>query len=183
MKSLLSLPVILLGIQASVHADTVMPGSEIQVRADTPFTVSMYDRGRVYTGYVARDVYGRDGELTIPRGSPAEFTVRQISPDQVALNVSSVTINGYRYVVDSTGPLFTIPRDGYDNSSGLVRTMMDSLIGAEGSDVDVVARGNEVRVTGGAIVRFRLDRPLYAGSYNPQSNYDNGYHYHLDRDR
>ncbi len=110
MKLLLSLPVLLLGMQALSFADTVMPGSEVQVRADTPFTVSMWDRGRVYTGYVARDVYGRDGDVTIPRGSPAEFTVRQISPDQVELDVQSVTVNGNRYTtaVDSGGPLFVL---------------------------------------------------------------------------
>jgi hypothetical protein len=181
MKLLFTLPVILVGMQALVFADTVMPGSEIQVRADTPFTVSMWDRGRVYTGYVARDVYGRDGEITIPRGSPAEFTVRQISPDQVALDVQDVTVNGNRYVVDSTGPLFTVPRDGYDNSSGLVRTMMDSLAAAEGSNVDVVARGNEVRVTGGAVVRFSLARPVRIATFNDPGYTDSGYYYHLER--
>jgi len=179
MKLLLSLPVIWIGLSASSFADLVVPGTEIQVRADTPFTVSTWDRGRIYTGYVARDVYGRDGELTIPRGTPAEFTVRQISPDQITLNVNAVTVNGYRYVVNSTGPLFDIPPGGYDNSAALVRTMMDSLVGAEGTDVDVVARGNEVRVTGGAVIRFRLDRPFRTGdSYDRGS--DDSYHYHLD---
>lgn len=182
MKLLLSLPVLLLGLQAASFAATVMPGSEIQVRADTPFTVSMYDRDRVYTGYVARDVYGRDGELTIPRGSQAEFTVRQISPDQIAMNVQSITVDGVKYVVDSSGPLFTVPRDGYDNSSGLVKTMLASVVAAEGTAVDVVARDNEVRVTGGAVIRFHLERPLHIASWDDPVNNDSGYHYHLDHD-
>jgi hypothetical protein len=183
MKLLVSLPVLLIGLHLTSYAATLLPGSEIQVRADTPFTVSMWDRNRVYSGYVARDVYGRYGDLAIPRGTPAEFTVRQIGPDQVALNVESVTVNGIRYVVDSTGPVFTTPRDGYDDSAGLVKTMMSYLSGAEGSDVDVVARDNTVRVTGGAIVRFQLQRPLHIVSANDPGYTDQGYHYHLDRDR
>ncbi len=98
MKLLVSLPVLLIGLHLTSYADTILPGSEIQVRADTPFTVSMWDRNRVYSGYVARDVYGHDGDLAVPRGSQAEFTVRQIGPDQVALNVESITVNGNRYV-------------------------------------------------------------------------------------
>lgn len=182
---LLLLPAILIGIQALSYADTLLPGSEIQVRADTPFTVSMWDRGRVYTGYVARDVYGRDGEVTIPRGSPAEFAVRQISPDQVVLTVESVTVNGYRYNVNTAGPLFNIPRGGFDDSSSLVRTMMDSLVGAEGTDVDVVARDNEVHVTGGAVIRFNLQRSARIATPNDPNydNYTNSYHYHITPNR
>jgi hypothetical protein len=143
----------------------------------------MWDRNRIYTGYVARDVYGRDGEVVIPRGSQAEFTVRQTGPDQVSLNVEAVNVNGGRYVVDSTGPVFTMPRDGYEDNAYLVKTMMSYLSGAEGSDVDVVARDNSIRVTGGAIVRFRVDRPLHLGdAYNPD-NSNQEYRYHIDRDQ
>jgi hypothetical protein len=180
MKRLLAFPAILIGIQAMCMAQTVAPGSEIQIRAATPFTVSMWDRGRVYSGFVARDVYGPDGYVSIPRGSPAEFTVRQINPDHVALEVESVTVDGSRYIVDSTGPLFTI--DGYDNSSRLVRTMMDSLVGAEGTDVDVVARGNTVRVTGGAVISFLLGRVGVLDQYRGQQYRDQEYRYQVYRD-
>ncbi len=75
-----------------------------------------------------------------------------------------------------------MPRDGFDDSAALVRIMMNYLSGAEGSDVDVVARDNTVRVTGGAIVRFQLQRALRVASANDPGYSDQGYHYHLDRD-
>ena len=155
---LLVLSAMLVGFETESYAQAVPPGSEVQVRAAGPFTVSPWDRGRVYAGYVSRDVYGTDGYIAIPRGSLAEFTVRQKNPDEVALEVAYITVDGNRYLVDSTGATFYMPPVGYENSHELVRTMMNYLAAAEGSDVDVIARGNTVRVTGDAVIRFRIER-------------------------
>lgn len=70
MKLLWTIPVILIGLQAVASADTVLPGTEITVRADQPIDVSRWDRGRIYPAHVARDVVARDGGVAIPRALP-----------------------------------------------------------------------------------------------------------------
>src|SRR5579871_2055665 len=106
MKLSWALPVAMLGLQALVLADTVPPGAVIPVRPDQDVRVNRWDRGRIYTGRVARDVRARDGDMAIPAGSPVELIVRQIGPDQFTLDLESVTVNGQRYAMDTTGPQF-----------------------------------------------------------------------------
>jgi len=88
------------------RADTVLAGTQIQVRPDTEIHVSKWDRGRIYTGHVSRDIPAADGDVAIPRGSNVELIVRQLGPERMAIDIESVTVNGRRYVLDSSGPQF-----------------------------------------------------------------------------
>ena len=58
--------------------------------------VSRWDRGRIYPAHIARDVFPRDGDLAIPRGSSAELIVRETGPGQFTLDLESMTVNGRR---------------------------------------------------------------------------------------
>lgn len=75
-------------------AAEILPGTNIQVRADAPIDVRRWDRGRVFPAHVAQDVFARDGQPVIHRGSPAELIVRQVGPGQLALDLESVTETG-----------------------------------------------------------------------------------------
>lgn len=181
MKQLLVLPLILLGMHASSLAQTVLPGTDLEVRADTPIYVSPSDRGRIYAGHVARDVYTRDGELAIPRGSYGQFVVRQTGPDQFALDVDSVTVNGYRLPAYTIGPQFNMPRDPYDNGAGIIASILSSIVGEPGTETHVEVRGNELRVPSQAVIRVQLQQPLYVSTWNDPAydrpSYDPRYRY------
>ena len=75
-------------MQFTARADTVPAGTQIQVRPDSEIKVSKWDRGRIYTGHVERDVRAADGDVTIPRGSNVELIVRQVGPERMAIRVS-----------------------------------------------------------------------------------------------
>src|SRR5579871_3520579 len=98
------IPALFITTQFSAKADTVLPGTEIAVRTQGPIQVNRWDRGRIYMGNVARDVVARDGDLAIPAGSPVELIVREVGPDRMTVDIESVTVNGRRYVMDTTGP-------------------------------------------------------------------------------
>ena len=175
MKHLFVLPLILGGMQITAWAAVVPPGTELPVRADQPITVAKWDRGRIYPGHVARDVYSRRGDVAIPRGSYAEMIVRQVGPNQLALDVESVTVNGRRYVMDTTGPQFDANRAAYDNGGGLVGTIIGAITGAE-------VRGGAIHVPAGAEMHFRLDQALRVVDWQDPGYTDRGYHYHRDHD-
>jgi hypothetical protein len=182
MKHLLAVPLTLIGIQLVAYADTILPGTVIEVRTAGPIMVSKLDRGRIYEGRVARDVYARDGDMAIPRGSGAELIVRQTGPDQMAVDVESITVNGRRYAVDTAGPQFKMPRNEYDNGAGLVGSIVNAIAGAAGGNANVEVRGNDIRVPDGAVLRFRLQEPMHVVDWKDPGYNENGSHYHRDRD-
>ncbi len=174
------LTTLLIGTQISVFADTIPPGTQIPVRTDTGIEVARWDRGRIYPGHVAQDVYSRDGSVAIRRGAPAELIVRQVGPDQLALDLESVTVNGTRYALDITGPQYNMPRNSYDNGSGLVGSIVGAIAAANGEQVETHGAG--IRVPGDTVVTFQLQQPLHVVTWG-DPGYQNGeYHYHHDRD-
>jgi hypothetical protein len=170
-----------MSVPAISLADVIPPGMQIEVRSDAPIDVSHWDRGRIYPAHVARDVVARDGDVAIPRGSAAELIVRQIGPGQYSLDLESVTVNGRRYAMDTTGQQFNMPRNSYDNGNGVVGAIIGAIAGANGDQVE--ARGGAIRVPAGSMLTFRLEEPLRVVDWgDPGYNNDRGYHYHRDRD-
>ncbi len=180
MKLVWALPVAMLGMQALVLADTIPPGAVVPVRPDQDIRVNRWDRGRIYSGHVAREVRARDGDIAIPAGSPAELIVRQIGPDQFTLDLESVTVNGQRYAMDTSGPQFNLHRNDYDQGSGLVGAIVGAVEGANGENVE--ARGDHISVPAGAILRFQLQEPLHVVGWNDPGYDQGGYHYHHEHD-
>ena len=181
MKALLiGIPTLLLGLLPSVFADVIVPGTQIQVRSDGTVDVSRWDRGRIYPAHVAQDVYDRDGDVAIPRGSYAELIVRRTGPDQYTIDLESVTVHDRRYVMDTSGPQYNMPQNEYNNGNGLVGSIIGAIAGANGQTVQ--SNGGEVRVPGGSLLTFQLQEPLHTVNwYDPGYDRD-GNHYHHDQD-
>lgn len=178
MKCLWALPAFL--ICSPMFADVIPPGVSVPVRSDAPIDVSHWDRGRIYPAHVARDVMARDGDVAIPRGSEAELIVRQLGPGQYTLDLESVTVNGRRYVLDTQGPQYNMPRTSYDSGNGVVGAIVGAIAGANGDQVQ--PRGAEIRVPEGSMITFQLQEPLRVSNWR-DPGYENGpYHYHHDRD-
>src|SRR5690349_17564291 len=81
-----------LSSSSSALAQTIASGTRVDVR--TSETIDTRDRtdGRVYTGTMANDVVGQDGNVVIARGSPAELIVRQTGQNQLAVDLESITV-------------------------------------------------------------------------------------------
>lgn len=183
MKSLFSIALLTAGLALPALAggryrDVIAPGTQIQVRIDNPITVAQWDRGRIYRGFVAEDVFGRDGNVAIPRGANCELIVRQVGDRQFVLDVESVAVNGRRYVMDASGPEFHT-RD-YDNGNGLVGNIIGAIANAEGGHVEF--RGDQIRVPAGSLLTFQLQAPLRVAAWGDPGYMDHGYHYHHDHD-
>ena len=80
---------------------TIDAGTTITVRTNEEIQGSNSD-GRVFSGVVDQDVLNRGGNVAIPRGAEVELLVRNISKNQVALDLESVTVNGQRYGIRRT---------------------------------------------------------------------------------
>jgi hypothetical protein len=173
-------------------------GTNITVRTNESIRANN-DDGRIYSGFVARDVLDRNGNTAIPRGSNVELVVRRISRNAVTLDLDSVMIHGERYGVEGEDLV------GSQNNSGIganQRTgeylgggaILGAIIGAiagggkgaaigaaggaaAGAGVQVLTRGRNIDVPPESLLTFRLEQPMRAGVY------DNGYmrdgvHYH-----
>jgi hypothetical protein len=166
--------------QLPAMADVITPGTNVEVRPDARIDVARWDRGRIYPAEVARNVYSRNGDLTIPQGSPAELIVRRIGPAQYELDLESVTINGQRYVMDTTGPQYNMSQSYYNNGNGIVGAIAGAIAGANGEQVE--PQGAEIRVPPGSVITFQLREPLHVVSW-ADPGYEGGpYHYHHDHD-
>ncbi|HTW63895.1 MAG TPA: hypothetical protein VME17_04725 [Bryobacteraceae bacterium] len=172
-------PLIFFGMQICASADTILPGTQIQVRTDQPVMMHIWDPGRIYPARVAKDVFARNGDLAIPRGSYAELIVREIGPNQMALDLESVTVNGMRYVMDTSGPQFNMPNGEYNNGAGLI----GSVIGAiSGNNVQVETEGNGIRVPDNAAITYQLQEPMHVAGWNDPGYTRDGEHYHHEGD-
>jgi len=181
MKTIIwTIPALFIGMQTAAMAATIAPGTEVPVRPDEPVHVNTWDRGRIYPAHVARDVYGRDGAVAIPQGSSAELIVRQIGPDELALDLESVTVNGQRYAMDTTGPRFNMPESSVNNGSGIVGNIIGAIAAANGEQVET--RGRRVWVPEGALLRFQLQEPLHVVQWNDPGYMNGHYHYHHEPD-
>ena len=205
-KVLWASPLLLLGMFAvrAAEVDTVPPGTQVTVRTDEPIQIQNWDRGRVYRGEVAQDVYATDGDLAIPRGAPAELTVREIGPNDMAVDLDSVTVNGRRFVVSTTGRSYNQRYGGigtnqrtakYVGGGALLGTIIGAIAGggkgaaigaavgaAGGAGAQVLTRGREINVPAESMLTFRLDRPLRYVEGADNGYQRNGYHYHQYQD-
>src|ERR1700716_3461757 len=106
-RFLLALPVLLVAPQfLAAEVDRIAPGTEVTVRTDDPIEIRNWDRGRIYRGQLARDVYATDGDLAFPRGADAELIIRQVGDHEMVVDLEAIYVNGRRYLVDASSQEF-----------------------------------------------------------------------------
>ena len=174
-------------------------GTTIQVRTVEDINASDSD-GRVFPGVVDQDVLARNGRVAIPRGSDVELVVREVSDNEVALDLDSVVINGQRYSVEAEQNVLDSERkEGvgvnkrtgkYVGGGAILGAIIGGIAGggkgaaigagagaAAGAGAQVLTRGRSVKVPAESLLTFRLAEPLRAGVRD--SGYmNNGIHYH-----
>ena len=150
----------------------ILPGTNVTIRTDQTIDVDRRDN-RVYTGIVEQDVRGDNGRLAIPRGSTVELIVRVARDNDLVLDLESVNVNGQRYAIRTDTNRIESERD-----NSLVGAIVGAINGGQ-------AQGRAVRVPGGTLLTFRIQRPLDMGVADRGVMRD-GRHYHDyygDRDR
>lgn len=177
----------------SAQSDRVPRGTEITVRTNDSISAKSSNDGRMYSAVVDRDVMDQSGRVVVPKGSPAELTVRNTSDNNLTIDLEAVNVNGRRYVVDSAEQAVTAEegRDGVGKNSRTAKyvgggAVIGSIIGAiagggkgaaigaatgagAGALGQTVTRGKSVKVPSETLLTFRLDRSLR------MSNGDSGY--------
>src|SRR5689334_21552978 len=174
-------------------------GTTMSVRTTENINTTNAD-GRIFHAAVDQDVYDRNGNLVIPRGSDAELIARRMSNNEVALDLDALMVNGARYGVESTsanvqsqsGAGFGAnKRTGeYLGGGAVLGAIIGAIAGggkgaaigagagaAAGAGTQVLTRGRSVSVPAESLVTFRLEQPLHLGVEDNGTIRD-GRHYH-----
>jgi hypothetical protein len=182
---------------AAAQTQNIPSGTKIDVRTDETIDIQERIDGRVYTGTIAEEVRGQNGNVVIPRGSRAELVARRLGRNELSIDLDSVTVNGQRYSVDAT----TIGKESkqgvganertgkYVGGGALLGTLLGAIAGGGkgaaigaaagagvGAGAQTITRGNAVHVPAETVLSFRLDQAL---NVTPDNGYDrDGHHYH-----
>jgi hypothetical protein len=167
---------------AAAQVGTIGTGTKIVVRTSEMIEVKKSE-ARVFAGVVDKAVRDTNGKVAIPRGSHVDLVVRELSDNDLALDLESLTVNGRRYAVASdsidTG---SGQKDGigknqrtaeYVGGGAVLGTIIGAIAGGgkgaaigaaagagAGAGTQVLTRGKAVRVPAESVLTFRLERPL-----------------------
>ncbi len=162
-------------------------GTQISVRTDEGIDSQNAVEGRTFPASIVQDVMDQNGNVVIPRGSPAQLVVRRVteggtlSSGNFVLDLDSVRVNGRRYVVN-TGDV-SAGNNGigknkrtaeYVGGGAVLGTLLGAVAGggkgaaigalagaAAGGGAEVLTKGKEIRVPPETVLNFRLDQPLH----------------------
>jgi hypothetical protein len=183
----------------ALAGDWIPRGTNIIVRTDETIHIRATEGdGRIYPGVIDRDVFDKDGNMMVPRGSNAELIVRRVGRDEVAVDLDSITVNGHRYGVAATETEAEASRTApnkrkvgeFTGGGAILGTILGAVAGGgKGAAIGAVAgagagavaglstRGKELNVPVESLVTFRLEQPIRIDA--PDSGYDrDGHHYH-----
>ena len=166
---------LLLGQQTSTS--TLPSGTQIKVRADQEINAQAAQAGQSFPGTVTTAVTDSEGRVVIPKGSKADLTA-QANGSKVALDLSSVTINGTKnrietkgYKQGSLGANKTTAK--YAGGGAVAGAVIGALAGggkgaaigtlaggAAGAGAQVLTTGKKVHVPAETELTFKTAQPL-----------------------
>jgi len=174
----------LLSSSASLVAQRVIPsGTQITVRTDQSITADAdtTSTSRLYSGRVSEDVADENGNVVVPKGSPAQLAAMRDS-DGLTLDLRSITVRGHRYVVEAGDVAAGAGKDGlgknkrtgkYVGGGALAGTIIGAIAGggkgaaigalaggAAGAGTQVLTRGKKLNVPAETNLKFRLEQDL-----------------------
>ncbi len=170
------------------NALAVLPiGTQISVRTNESINAQTTVEGRTYSANIDSDVVDGSGRVVIPRGSEAALVIRSIDEGgkltggNLVLDLQSVRVNGRGYLISTTDVVQRNPEGIGKNrrtgelvgggaalgtiigavAGGGKGALLGALAGAGGGGaVQVLTKGNEIRVPAETQLTFRLDQPL-----------------------
>jgi len=170
------------GVKAAAADDSarIEAGTAITVHATEPIDARALD-GRIFSGIVDQNVLETStGRVAIPQGSPVELEVRDARDGDLLLDLDSVVVDGRRYGVRAPAERVDTQSRGdaqhtgeYIGGGAILGTIIGAVAGggkgaaigaaagaAAGAGAVYATRGRHVSVPRGAVITFRLDRPL-----------------------
>ena len=173
--------------------DRIDAGTNITVRT-TETIEADESNGAVYRAVVEQNVNDQSGRVAIPRGSQADLMVRSLSDQEMALDLSAVTVNGQRYTLTTdTSNLAAERKEGigtnkrtakYVGGGALLGAIVGAIAGggkgaaigagagaAAGAGAQVLTRGRSVQVPAESVLTFRLAQPLEMVASSASSRY------------
>lgn len=163
--------------------EVVGSGTTIILRTNETIDSKQATNGQTYSAVVDRNVPAENGEVAIPKGSPAELAVAK-SGGKTLLALSSVTVNGRQYMVQSGTVQGKNGKQGiganrrtatHVGGGALLGTVLGAIAGggkgaaigaiggaAAGGLVQEMTRGKS-RIPAESILQFHLNEPLHLG--------------------
>jgi hypothetical protein len=162
-------------------------GTQIAVLTNQSIDSSNASSGQTYSADVADDVMDAAGHVVIPKGSPAELVLRNISKGgvtsgpELTLDLESIKVGTRRYTVNAAdiqqkgaGGLGANKRTGeYVGGGAVLGTLVGAIAGGgkgaaigalagagAGAGTQILTRGKTVKVPAETTLRFKLDQPM-----------------------
>jgi hypothetical protein len=159
------------------NTSTLPSGTEIKVRADQEINAQAAQSGQSYPGTVTTAVTDSEGRVLIPKGSKADLTA-QANGSKVALELSSVTINGTKnrietkgYKQGGVGANKTTAK--YAGGGAVAGALIGALAGggkgaaigtlaggAAGAGAQTLTSGKKIHVPAETVLTFKTAQPL-----------------------
>jgi len=175
--TLVTLVAMLVSIGALAQTSVVPSGTEIKVRTDQQISATTANAGHRYGGSVAEAVSDASGNTIIPRGASAQLTAIK-DGSKVALDLTSVSVNGRRYMIESKGY-----KEGslgankttakYAGGGALAGTLIGALAGggkgaligavaggAAGAGAQVLTKGKNLNIPAETVLTFKTAQDL-----------------------
>ncbi len=171
-------------------ANNVIPaGTQLSIRTNEAIQADKNSAGRTFSAQIAQDIMGQNGQLLVPRGSPATLSVvptnggvlGSVTGNQVALGLQTITVNGQTFNVQSAAQNVGNNRGIGANKRTAEMTgggaLLGTLIGAAaggakgaiigavvgggaGAAAQVATKGSNINVPAESVLTFKLDQPL-----------------------
>jgi hypothetical protein len=163
-------------------------GTQLAIRTNEKIDATKDDIGHMYSGEISQDVMGPNGGVLIPKGSPVELTIANVSSgtlgvqsNEAALALHSISVNGRKYLVASNEVTQGNNRGIGANKRTAEMTgggaLLGTVIGAvagggkgaalgglagagAGATAQVLTRGKNVQIPAESVVTFKLDQPV-----------------------
>jgi hypothetical protein len=181
-------------VYAEAARPGVIPsGTELVIRTNQAVDTDRAVAGRVYAAEIDRPIVDVRGNTIVPAKSPVELAVVSsteggtLSTPQLELAVRSMTVNGHKYNVVSDISEQQAAQEGLGanrrtaemvGGGAVLGTIIGAIAGggtgaaigaaagaAGGAAVQVLTKGDHVRVPAETLLTFRLDRPIRLEGY------------------
>jgi hypothetical protein len=141
--------------QTEVEPDVVPAGTSLVVRTEEAVKTDRAFRTTTYEASLAQDILDQGGHVLIPRSSPVELAVRQISflgpggagMSELMLGAQSISVNGVRDPVETTDS--TDKRYGFEPRGAVVEAR-DGTVGK------VLTSGRRINVPAETALIFHI---------------------------
>lgn len=165
------------------NSATIPSGTEITVRTDEAINAGAQnaDTSRLYSGKVSKDVLDDNGNVLIPRGSPARLAAIRDN-NGLSVDLQAVTIHGRRYTIESANAAAGSGKEGvgknkrtgkYVGGGAVAGAVIGALAGggkgaaigavaggAAGAGAQTLTRGKKLNIPAETELRFRLEQSV-----------------------